>query len=136
MDNPATGNQLNRMIKNGAIKASEVARTSLGVEEFHQKLIVARGNVTAIRDNTFPECLVLDIGVAILTECYREPFQQLLDESCLFLKDEISKVLRETLNMFPKFEELVQTVASEEIDLNKDKAEEYLNVQIGMHKRL
>ena len=103
MEYEATGAQLNRKIKNGALAASKEARTTLSVDQFHQRLTVAKRNVAAIGDSAFPEGLILDIGVAILTECYREPFQQLLDDSCSFLKEEISNVLRETLSMYQKF---------------------------------
>ena len=135
MHEEGTGAQLNKKIKNGALTASKEARQTYSVEDFHSKLTIAKKNVAAIRDNAFPEGIVLDIGVSLLTECYRDPFLQLLDASCMFLKEEVTAILKEALGIYPKFEELVTNIALEEIDVNKAKAEEYLNVQVDIHKR-
>ena len=135
MDAEGTGAKLNKIIKHGAIEASKNARQKLSIGEFHKKLSIAKRNVAAIRDNPFPQGIVLDIGVALLTECYREPFLQLLDKSSNFLKNEIGAILKETLGMYPKFQNLVSVMALEEINVNREKAEEYLNVQIDIHKK-
>ena len=37
--------------------------------------------------------------------------------------------------MYPKFKEIVQNVAGNEINIQKEKAEEYLDIQIELHKR-
>ena len=86
-----TGASLKKMIKSGTIDASKKARQTFSVEDFHKKLIMSKTNVTAIRDDGFPEGLVLDIAVALLTECYREPLLNLLEQSGHFLKEQVFK---------------------------------------------
>ena len=135
MDAESTGAQMNTLIKDGALAASQAARRTYSVDDFLQKLIVSKRNVTAIRDEAFPEGLVLEIGVGLLTECYRQPLQNLLDDSCKFLTQEVSTILGETLGIYPEFEKLVNKIALDEIGENKVKAEEYLNVQIDIHRR-
>ena len=54
---------------------------STGIWLFNRKIKNGALAVAAMRDITSPESLVLDIDVAILTEWYREPFQQLSDDS-------------------------------------------------------
>ena len=135
IDTEGTGAQMNTIIKEGALGASQVARRTYSVDDFLSKLTVAKSNVTAIRDEAFPEGLVLEIGVGLLTECYRKPFLGLLNESCEFLKQEVSKILKDTLEIYPECEKLVNKIALEEIERNKVKAEEYLNVQIDIHSR-
>lgn len=133
----AAGAKMNTMIKDGALAASKAARKKYSVEDFLEELTYSRTNVTAIRkDNPFPEGLVLDISVDLLTGCYREPFLNLLDESCKFLKKEVSKILKDTLGIYPKFLELVEQIALKEIEINKNKAEEYLNIQIDIQRRV
>ena len=134
MDEPSTGADINKIIKDGALAASKSARQTYSVEDFLQNLNVASRNVTGYRDPAAPEPLVLDIGVKMLIECYREPFLSLLTDSCNFLKQEVCKVLEDTLGMYPQFLDLVREIAMEEIGKNKGKAEEYLNVQIDINK--
>ena len=135
IDSEGTGSQMNTLIKEGALSASEIARRTYSVDDFLNKLTMAKSNVTAIRDEAFPEGLVLDIGVGLLTVCYRKPFLDLLNGSCDFLKQEISKILKDTLGIYPEFEKLVNKIALDEIEKNKIKAEEYLNMQIDIHSR-
>ena len=135
MEDEATGAQMNILIKDGALSASQEARRTYSVDDFLQKLIVSKRNVTAIRDGAFPEGLVLEIGVGLLTECFRKPLMDLLDNSCKFLTKEVSVILGETLGIFPEFEKLVTKIALDEIGENRKKAEEYLNVQIDIHRR-
>ena len=135
MESEATGAKMNILIKDGAMAASKAARRTYSVDDFLQKLIVSKKNVTAIRDEAFPEGLVLEKGVDSLTECYRQPLLDLLDNSCKFLTQEVSLILSETLSIYPEFESLVTKIALDEIGENKKKAEEYLNVQIDIHRR-
>ena len=134
MDELSTGADINKIIKDGALAASKSARQTYSVEDFLQNLNVASRNVTGYRDPAAPEPLVLDIGVKILIECYREPFLRLLTDSCNFLKQEVCKVLEGTLGIYPQFLDLVREIAMEEIGKNKYKAEEYLHVQIDINK--
>ena len=131
----STGAKLNKRIKSGAFDASREARQTYSVEEFKTKLSIARTNMDAIRDSSFPIGIVLDIGVSLLTECYRQPFLRLLEDASQFLNNEISMILRDTLGTYPKFQELVTEVALREVDFNRDKAEEYLNIYMDVHKR-
>ena len=135
MDAETTGAQMNILIKDGALSASQEARRTYSVDDFLQKLIVCKRNVTAIRDGAFPEGLVLEIGVGLLTECFRKPLMDLLDKSCKFLTKEISVIFGETLGIYPEFEKLVTKIALDEVEENRKKAEEYLNVQIDIHRR-
>ena len=73
-------------------------------------MTTARTNVDAIRDSSFPIGIVLDIGVAMLTECYREPFMRLLEDTSHFLNSEISCILKDSLGTYPKFQQLVTDV--------------------------
>ena len=77
----AAGASLNEKIKAGVIEASKTARQTYKVEEFHDQLVKAKRNVHGIRDNLLPQELVLEIGVSLLTETYREPMKKLLQDS-------------------------------------------------------
>ena len=44
-------------------------------------------------------------------------------------------ILKDTLGVYPEFLKIVSKIALEEIDVNKEKATEYVNVQIDIHKR-
>ena len=61
--------------------------------------------------------------------------KMLLGESYEFLKNSIKTVLKDTLGIYEKFEELVTDIIFGEIDENKEKAEEYLDLQVNLHKR-
>ena len=130
-----TGANMNEKIKKGAIVASKDARQKHSVEEFHRILTTGIINTHAIRDNVFPEEIVLEIGVSLLTENYRKPFKELLDNSTDFLKSDITEALEHSLKPYPKFQDLVIDIMLGEIEANKVKAEEYLNMQIDIHKR-
>ena len=82
-----------------------------------------------------PQELVLEIGVGLLTECYRKPMKMLLGESYEFLKNSIKTIMGDTLGIYQKFEELVTDIILWEIEENKEKAEEYLDLQVNLHKR-
>ena len=47
----------------------------------------------------------------------------------------MSEILKETLGVYPEFLKIVSKIALDEIDVNKEKATEYVNVQIDIHKR-
>ena len=130
-----TGANMNEKIKKGAIVASKDARQKHSVEEFHRILTTGIINTHAIRDNVFPEEIVLEIGVSLLTENYRKPFKELLDNSTDFLKSDITEALEHSLKPYPKFQDLVIDIMLGEIEANKVKAEEYLDMQIDIHKR-
>eukprot|EP00092_Neocalanus_flemingeri_P026987 GFUD01029268.1.p1 GENE.GFUD01029268.1~~GFUD01029268.1.p1 ORF type:complete len:718 (-),score=188.67 GFUD01029268.1:332-2485(-) len=130
-----TGANMNEKIKKGAVKASKEARQTHSVEEFHRILKTGIRNTHAIRDNVFPEEIVLEIGVSLLTENYRKPFKELLDDSTEFLKNDVSGTLEHALKPYPKFHDLVTDILLGEIDTNKLKAEEYLDMQVDIHKR-
>ena len=129
------GASLNEIIKKGVIEASKKARETYKVHEFHDQLIKAKRNVHGIRDNLLPQELVLEIGVGLLTECYRKPMKMLLGESYEFLKNSIKTVLVDTLGIYQKFEELVTDIIFGEIEENKEKAEEYLDLQVNLHNK-
>ena len=134
-DTIGTGANMNEKIKKGAINASKDARQTHSVEEFHRILTTGIRNTHAIRDNVFPEEIVLEIGVSLLTENYRKPFKELLDNSTDFLKSDIAEALELSLKPYPKFQDIVTDIMLGEIDANKMKAEEYLDMQIDIHKR-
>ena len=81
-----------------------------------------------------PDKNILEMGVAILTENYRIPFKNLLDNFVSNLTNTIINDLETTLGSFPHFKDLVQSVILEELDRNKVKTEEYLDVQVDIHK--
>ena len=94
-------------------------------------------NNYGVRDeDAFQNGLVLDMGVSFLTECYREPFLRLLDNANLFLQEEISVILKETLGMYPKFESLVREITIKEIEMGKAEAAAHLNIIVDCHKRI
>ena len=130
----AAGASLNEKIKAGVVEASKTARQTYKVEEFHDLLKKANRNVHGIRDNLLPQELVLEKGVELLTESYREPMKKLLKESYEFLTDYIQTELKETLDIYENFEELVMEIILEEIGKNKMKAEEYLDHHVDIHK--
>ena len=82
-----------------------------------------------------PQELVLEIGVGLLTECYRKPMKMLLGESYEFLKNSIKTIMGDTLGIYQKFEELVVGIFLGEIDQNKLKTEEEIDLQVDLHKR-
>ena len=122
------GASLNEIIKKGA-------RQTYKVQEFHDQLMIAKRNILGYRDTILPQELVLEIGVSLLTECYRNPMKILLEDSYEYLKNSIKTVLGDTLGVYQKFEELVGDIILGEIEENKAKAEEYLDLQINLHKR-
>ena len=73
--------------------------------------------------------------MAILTENYRKPFKDLLQETSTELNKNVIKALDATLGNYPHFKDLVQDILLNEVEVNKSKAEEYLDVQVDIHKR-
>lgn len=130
-----TGANLNEIIKKGAINSSERARTTFSVTEFKKTLEKSIRKVHAIRDNIFPVEIVLEVAVSMLTESYRGPFKKLLNDATEYLTKDIIKMLDDTLKPYPHFKDLVERILLQEIEKNKTKAEEYLDVQINIHKR-
>ena len=51
----------------------------------------------------FPVELVLEVAVAILTENYRDPFKDLLNEASEYMSKDIMKMLETTLKPYPHF---------------------------------
>ena len=129
------GASLNEKIKAGVIEASKTARQTYSVVELHKKLMTAKRNVHGIRDDLLPQQQVLEIGVRLLTESYREPMKKLLQESYEFLTSSIQTILKDTLGFYEKFERVVMEIIQTEIGKNKLKAEEYMDVQVDLHKR-
>ena len=130
-----TGFTLNEMLKRGAVEASRAARQTESVEDFHRRLVENLKKVHGIRDHIFNSELVLEIGVAILTENYRQPFKDLLQETSSELNKNIIQALDATLGNYPRFKDLAQDKLLGEVEGNKGKAEEYLDVQVDIHKR-
>ena len=79
------GAALNEIIKKGARKASQEARRKYEVKQFHDILDKARHN------------MVLEIGVGLLTECYRGPMKSLLEETYKVFKNVIETALKTRL---------------------------------------
>ena len=129
------GASLNEKIKAGVIEASKTARQTYSVVELHKKLMTAKRNVHGIRDDLLPQQQVLEIGVHLLTESYRDPMKKLLQESYEFLTSSIQMILKDTLGFYEKFERVVMEIIQTEIGKNKLKAEEYMDVQVDLHKR-
>jgi len=134
-ENLNTGFKLNDMIKQGAVEASKSARQKESVEEFHEKLVTNLQKIRGVRDTIFPDQLVLEIGVAILVENFRIPFKNLLYKCSSFLTNNVIAALDLTLGDFPNFKDEVQSILLKDMEHNKVKAEEYLDVQIDIHKR-
>ena len=130
-----TGFIINEKIKKGANEASRAARTQDSIETFHKTLVENLQKSRAIRDNIFPDQLVLEIGVGMLTENYRIPFKNLLQDTTKVLTDNIIKALEATLGAFPHFKDLVQDILLDDLKANKAKAEEYLDMLVDIHKR-
>ena len=130
-----TGFTLNEMLKRGAVEASRATRQTESVEDFHHRLVQNIKKVHGIRDHIFNSDHVLEIGVAILTENYRQPFKDLLQETSTELNKNIIEALYATLGNYPRFKDLVQGILLDEVEGNKSKAEEYLDVQVDIHKR-
>ena len=130
-----TGFILNEMLKRGAVEASRAARQTESVHDFLARLVENLRKVHGIRDHIFNSDLALEIGVAILTENYRKPFKDLLQETSTELNKNVIKALDATLGNYPHFKDLVQDILLNEVEVNKSKAEEYLDVQVDIHKR-
>jgi len=76
-----------------------------------------------------------EIGVGILTENYRTPFKELLQETSKMLTKNMISALEKTLGAFPYFKDVVQDILLEDLEVNKTKAEEYLDMLVNIHKR-
>ena len=131
----STGFDLNELIKKGTNEASKTARKKQSVVKFHGLLIENLKKNRGIRDNIFPDQLVLEIGVGILTENYRKPFKNLLQETTKMLTDDMIIALDTTLGAFPYFKDVVQDILLADLEMNKTKAEEYLDMLVDIHKR-
>ena len=118
------GAALNEIIKKGVRKASQEARQKYDVKQFHDILLKARHNV------------VLDIGVGLLTECYRKPMKSLLEETYKVFKNVIETALKTeaTVSNFENFQELLLDIIMEEIDQNKETAEKQIEVLVDLQK--
>ncbi len=67
---------------------------------------------------------------------YRKPFKNLLEESTRILNQGLQQSLETTLQIYPKFKDLVTTVLLDEVGANKSKAEEYLEILLDIHTRV
>lgn len=130
------GALMNQKIKQGTVKAAKEARQFYTVEEFHAKLSTGIRNSHAIRDQLMPVELVLDIGVGLLTENYRSPFKNLLEESTRTLNTGLQQTLEATLHIYPKFKDMVMNILLAEVAGNKGKTEEYLDTLLNIHMRV
>jgi len=130
-----TGHDLNELIKKGTNKASKTARKEESVKKFHRRLIENLKKNKGIRDNIFPDQLVLEIGVGILTENYRKPFKNLLQETTEMLTKNMIRALETTLGAFPYFKDVVQDILLADLEVNKTKAEEFVDMLVDIHKR-
>ena len=90
MTKEGIGAGLNKMIKTGIIDASDKAKVTNSNDELHKKLAMCNTNVTAIRHDSFPEGLVLRKAVDLLTESYREPLLNLLEQCGKFLMEQVN----------------------------------------------
>ena len=118
------GAALNEIIKKGARKASQEARRKYEVKQFHDILDKARHN------------MVLEIGVGLLTECYRGPMKSLLEETYKVFKNVIETALKTevTVSHYENFQELLMDIIMGEIDKNKETAEKQIEVLVDLQK--
>jgi hypothetical protein len=66
----------------------------------------------------------------------RKPFKSLLDKSTQILNKGLQQSLEASLHVYPKFKELVVNILLEEVGVNKNKTEEYLDILLDIHTRV
>ena len=122
------------VLKMEAIAASKTAQTKQNQQLFYDRVLVSLKKEAGLKDKMTPQRSILETGVAILTENYRVPFRDLLDDFVSNLTRTLVDDLETTLGSFPQFKALVQSVILEDLERNKVKTEEYLDLQIDIHK--
>ena len=122
------------VLKMEAIAVSKGAQTKHSQQDFYERVLLSLKKEGGTNEKMTPDKNILEMGVAILTENYRIPFKNLLDDFVSNLTRTIINDLETTLGSFPHFKDLVQSVILEELDRNKLKTEEYLDVQVDIHK--
>ena len=100
------GAKMNEKVKKGCISASLIARKTYSVESFFSEMKIGIQNTHGIRDHMLPVETTLELGVGILTENYRRPFRKLLEESTTMMNVNLSDIIDETLNPYPKLQDL------------------------------
>ena len=73
----------------------------------------------ALRNPVLPVDLILEVGVNILTEHYRKPSKELLQETSEYLKGDIVSLLGETLGPYPTFKVVIKCKITYLIELIK-----------------
>ena len=122
------------VLKMEAIAVSKGAQTKHSQQDFYERVLLSLKKEGGTKDRMTPDKNILEMGVAIMTENFRVPFKKLLDDFVSNLTRTIINDLETTLGSFPHFKDLVQSVILEELDRNKVKTEEYLDLQVDIHK--
>ena len=76
-----------------------------------------------------PVDLILEVGVNILTEHYRKPSKELLQETSEYLKGDIVSLLGETLGPYPTFKVVIKCKITYLIELIKYILFNYITMQ-------
>ena len=100
------GAKMNEKIKEGSIMSSRSARKTYSIDKFYSEIKTGIQNTHAIRDHMLPVETALEVGVGILTENYRRPFKNLLDDSKNMMNDCLRDIVDDTLKAYPKFQDL------------------------------
>ena len=129
-----TGFSFSDVLKMEAIAASKGAQTKHSQQDFYERVLLSLKKEGRTREKLTPDKNILEMGVSVLTENYRIPFKNLLDDFVSNLTRTIINDLETTLGSFPHFKDLVQSVILEDLDRNKVKTEEYLDLQVDIHK--
>lgn len=132
--NKCLGVTMNELVKKGMIEASTKARTTLSVNEFYKMVKMGIKNNHAIRDDTFPEEIALEVATNILIGNYTKPIANLLDAATHHLGDGLANIVESILGAYPKFNQKVMDILLDCVDRNKLKAEEYYTVELRMHQ--
>ena len=122
------------ILKMEAIAVSKEAQTKHSQQDFYERVLLSLKKEGGTREKITPDKNILEMGVAIMTENFRVPFKKLLDDFVSNLTRTIINDLETTLGSFPLFKDLVQSVILEELDRNKVKTEDYLDLQVDIHK--
>ena len=129
-----TGFSFSDVLKMEAIATSKGAQTKQSQQDFYERVLLSLKKEGRAKDKLTPDKNILEMGVSILTENYRIPFKNLLDDFVSNLTRMITNDLETTLGSFPHFKDLVQSVILEDVERNKMKTEEYLDLQVDIHK--
>ncbi|XP_023331482.1 dynamin-1 isoform X2 [Eurytemora carolleeae] len=130
------GAELNQKIKRETITKAESSRQFYSHNDFHEMLSTALANMYAVRDPLMPVQLVLDKGVGMLTEAYRNNFECLLKDVTELLSDGVERVTKSKLEQYPYFFNMVKSMLHEEINNSKDKIKHHLDIMIDINRRV